>query len=50
MMTKDIKQLVCLILFEIVHEDALNLLPDVVWIAIHRADDYVYIFERSILK
>lgn len=46
--SKGIKQLMKMIIFEIVHEDALYLLPDVIWNACHRGDDYIYVFEETI--
>ncbi len=44
------KQLMKMLLFEIVHEDALYMLPEIIWDALHRDTDYVYIFERTVLN
>lgn len=46
---KAMKQLIKIIFFEIIHEDALYLLPDVIWNACHRNDDYQYVFEKTIM-
>jgi hypothetical protein len=43
---KAIRQLVKMLLFEIGHEDALDLTTETVWNAIHRSDDYTYRFEK----
>ena len=45
-----IKQLMRMILFEITHEDALYLLPDIIWDACHRDNRYTYVFEKTIEK
>lgn len=45
---KAIKQLIQMIIFEIIHEDALYLDREVVWNACHRDDNYTYVFEKSI--
>lgn len=45
-----IKQLIKMILFEICHEDALYMLPKVVWDACHRDDTYQYVFEKTIIR
>jgi len=37
-----------IIIFEIVHEDALYLKPDIIWSALHRTSDYTYIFEKMV--
>lgn len=47
---KGLKQLIKMIIFEIVHEDALFYLPEIIWNALHRQDDYVYVFERSFMN
>lgn len=47
---KAMKQLMRLLVFEIVHEDALYLLPEIIWDALHRGHDYIYVFERSFLN
>lgn len=48
LIVKAMKQLMTIIIFEIIHEDALYLLPDIIWDACHRDDEYVYVFEKTI--
>lgn len=47
---KGIKQLIRILIFEIIHEDAKYLLPDIIWDALHRNEDYVYVFERTFIN
>lgn len=44
-----IKQLIKIILFEICHEDALYPIPEVVYNALHRDNNYTYKFEKTVV-
>jgi len=44
---KGIKQLMKMLIFEIIHEDALAIDPIVIWNALHRGENYTYKFEKT---
>lgn len=44
------KQLIKMLIFEIVHEDALYICPEILWNALHRDEEYKYIFEKTVIK
>jgi hypothetical protein len=44
-----LKQLIKMIIFEIIHEDALYLYPDIIWNSCHRDDNYTYVFEKTVI-